>query len=149
MSVKLKNRDLEKQITKTEIPRKRGRPKGSKNKPKYPQPPVKVASIPEAPKKKRGRPKGAKNKQKTEVAIPQKPIAAQAIPATPEMNYCSSVAWLIEHMSTAELQYYRKRANRLEESLNAVIAADILSFLNVQDPTIRKKIKTHLENDIH
>jgi hypothetical protein len=46
-----------------EMKRKRGRPKGSKNKPK---------KIIEEPKRKRGRPKGSKNKSKKTVEEPKR-----------------------------------------------------------------------------
>ena len=63
-------------------PKKRGRPKGSKNKPKTPSPPTSISS----PPKKRGRPKGSKNKPKvTPSPAPSPSTASSTVITDPQV----------------------------------------------------------------
>lgn len=148
------------QITKTNHNNKkdaaaprRGRPKGSKNKPKnipVPTPPVEVV------RKKRGRPKGSKNKPKADstplpvpvpVAVERKPQRKEVLPVCkkPVMQPLQdAVCWLLSKMHPSEVQYYRKRASKLELDLEKTMALDLLAFFNVQDQELRKQIKTAL-----
>jgi hypothetical protein len=135
--------------------RKRGRPKGAKNKPKtYPLPGTIVAH------KKRGRPKGAKNKQKVSLSSESTNIVGSSSPIIPrkrgrppklpvaeqptqleEHPLLKAVKWLEKYMHPTELQYYKNRANKLGASLHVTLSSDILGFFNVQNPEICKQIK--------
>jgi hypothetical protein len=149
-----------------QAPRKRGRPKGSKNKPKDPAAIDQAAggaTPTEAVKRKRGRPKGSKNKTKllpeagTIVAYKKRgrpPKTPQTVVSTDQEtkpiqqeqqleNHPLMLAarWIEKHMHHAELQYYRTRSNRMSVSLHAAIVSDMLGFFNVQDSDICKQIK--------
>ena len=140
--------------------RGRGRPPGSKNKPKS----LTIATTDLGPKRGRGRPKGAKNKPKAGVVVEYKckeqDVPAQAEQpkkrrgrppkvetekkASPVSQECASqdhplleaVRWIEKSMHQTELHYYRSRASRAGVSLHVAMASDILGFFNVQDPEI-------------
>lgn len=135
--------------------RKRGRPKGAKNKPKtYPLPGTIVVQ------KKRGRPKGAKNKHKgsslpesTDTIVSSLPVIPRKRGRPPKLPVVEqptqleehpllkAVKWLEKYMHPTELQYYKNRANKLGASLHVTMSSDILGFFNVQNPEICKQIK--------
>jgi hypothetical protein len=100
--------------------RPRGRPKGAKNKPKEQEAPTVIAI-----KKPRGRPKGSKNK----IAAPEasKPDVKETVPVKVKKRANSvescekpihplipAILWLEKTMHPSQLQYYRSRANKLE-----------------------------------
>jgi hypothetical protein len=157
---------LEKKDSKTETmisvmkspeTRKRGRPKGAKNKPKQIQPVVESEFKP----KKRGRPKGAKNKPKEPSYVapaapkprgrPKKVTVEPVASSQPqETNHVDTMddhplvlaaKWLEKNMHQHEMQYYRTRASRNGVPLNCAIVSDILGFFNVQNADICKQIK--------
>lgn len=125
---------------------KRGRPKGSKNKPK----PEKVVVL---VKGKRGRPKGSKNKNKSEsiqippIAQPCKKkelrvhVTPQALKPSEEHPLFATAKWLAKNMHDAETQHYHRRASRNNVSFDHAVISDILGFFNVKDPEILKLIK--------
>jgi len=123
--------------------KKRGRPKGSKNKPKKPITPA-VCEV----GKKRGRPKGAKNKPRVDrLCVETKSTAVKLVKAKPakppeayELLYALA-HWLEKKMHPSEMQYYRSRATKLGCSIQQAVISDILGFFNVQDLEINKQIK--------
>ena len=123
------------------VKRSRGRPKGSKNKPKETKIVQDNAII-----KKRGRPKGSKNKKTLEHEEASPKIEASSVSVKPpaadqEHPLIVAVKWIEKHMHISQMQYYRSRAARNETSLHATMAADILGFFNVQNAEILKSIK--------
>ena len=123
--------------------KKRGRPKGAKNKPKHPPAPTERVVV-----KKRGRPKGAKNKPRVDrfcaetKPTPEKLVKAK--PAKPPEAYellHALAHWLEKKMHPSEMQYYRSRATKLGCSVQQAVISDILGFFNVQDLEINKQIK--------
>jgi hypothetical protein len=149
MTEKLKNQDsLE--IHPAVLPsgppvRRRGRPKGAKNKPKISNTAdaVNPAVAPVVQLvRRRGRPKGAKNKPKVaQTAIPVEPQLPVQEVQLEEHPLLKAVKWLEKYMHPCELQYYRNRANKAGVSLPVAMASDILGFFNVQNPEICKQIK--------
>lgn len=153
----------------TEPKRKRGRPKGAKNKPKVDN----LVIVKE--KRSRGRPKGAKNKPKQDSILVKAKERKSSVPCIsvnpakkppgrPRKNgppapahiklkgeqenntklehpLLAAINWLEKHMHHNELQYYRGRASKMSSTLHNAIASDILGFFNVQDPEICKQIK--------
>ena len=139
-------------------PKKRGRPKGSKNNPK-PSP----VKIDEVVVKKRGRPKGSKNKPKQQkiiepvaaykptvtrkkkpVGIEEKTSPKTKIPDnTDPVEHPLFVAakWLEKKMHPSEMQHYRSRSTRNGISIQHAIVADLFGFFNIQDPELSKQIK--------
>ena len=123
--------------------KKRGRPKGSKNKPKQPTAPAECVAA-----KKRGRPKGAKNKPRIDrLCVETKPAPAKLVKAKPakqpeayDLLYALA-HWLEKKMHPTEMQYYRSRAAKLGCSIQQAVISDILGFFNVQDLEINKQIK--------
>jgi hypothetical protein len=160
MTVKLLRRDSKKTrnnntIDVKVVQKKRGRPKGSKNKPK---------SIPAtSPVKRRGRPKGSKNKPKEVTSVvsvapvepPKKPRVSARVekstrqdtpkPATKQGEQAhplvSAVQYLEKYMSPQEAQYYQRRASRLNLPARSLMVQDILSIFNIQDAELKKTLK--------
>ena len=122
------------------IKRSRGRPKGSKNKPKE----TKIIQN-DGVVKKRGRPKGSKNKTtQPEETLPQVEVSSSfTAPVTTEGEHplITAVKWIEKHMHISQMQYYKSRAVRNETSVHFAMAADILGFFNVQNADILKSIK--------
>ena len=148
----------------TIVKRGRGRPKGSKNKPKTE---AVVAFNPGGLK--RGRPKGSKNKPKDIVAEERKhkpredseelrptetkvrrrkeviadyssaPSAVQ--PVEVEHVLYQAAKWLERNMSPIEVEHYRRRANRNSTTLHQAMVSDILGIFNIRDPEICKQFK--------
>lgn len=177
MNGKLKKKGLRKppkqakRSSREVIVKKRGRPKGSKNKPKEVSKVSKVLRSKAAQEKpKRGRPKGSKNKPKEPVPTPVvvipearpikpsrknicKPAPVRVEPSRNEKKLSEehplveTVKWLMKYMSPNELNYYRTRANRLNMPQTILMANDVLSIFNVQDNEIKKQIKTYFENE--
>jgi hypothetical protein len=159
MSGRSNERSLEKTVKTTSIVnnivpvKKRGRPKGAKNKPKLPastqeETPVKVSSG------KRGRPKGSKNKPKVtesfnNVAVPIIQEASVVKVETPkptpsvvgEHPIVEAIKWIAQNMHSTQVDYYRRRAVRHEVSMHYSMAADLIGFFNIQDPQLLKQIK--------
>jgi hypothetical protein len=139
-------------------PKKRGRPKGAKNKPKNIELPQQTAKVKEA-KRGRGRPKGSKNKPKSEenkILVKSKPRRSQetqeARPSKSEEKSSRqdsiqehplylAVNWLCSYMHNTQAQYYRARATRNGTSVHEAMLADVLGFFNVQNADILKLIK--------
>lgn len=144
MTEKLKENELKitsKSISDQNYPvkRSRGRPKGSKNKPKETKIIQKEGEV-----KKRGRPKGSKNKTTLEEeTLPKVEVSSSFTPPTTieEHPLITAVKWIEKHMHISQVQYYRSRAARNETTMHAAIAADILGFFNVQNAEILKSIK--------
>jgi len=143
MTVKSVKKGYQKTKSTNSPVKKRGRPKGSKNKPKQPAAPAECAVV-----KKRGRPKGAKNKPRVEricVEAKRKPIKAEEPkPAKRPDGYellQMLAQWLEKKMHPNEMQYYRSRATKLGYSVQQAVMSDILGFFNVQDLEINKQIK--------
>lgn len=145
----------------TNIKRGRGRPKGSKNKPKG-TPSADESKPPAVAGRGRGRPKGSKNKPKTGTTAPTVPQeSVQRAPITEKVivhsfaednselsaetldNHplMSAVSWIEKNMHHSQMSYYRARASRTASTLQHVIAADILGFFTIQDAPILKQIK--------
>ncbi len=154
MTENLNSQGLQKTLL-TEIPGsrpvvRRGRPKGSKNKPKlsHTADAVKPAELQQV--RRRGRPKGSKNKPKeAQVAPPVNPVQEVQ---TEDHPLLKAVKWLEKYMHPIELQYYRTRANKAGVPLHVAMASDVLGFFNVQDPEICKQIKKNnfiINNNTH
>jgi hypothetical protein len=140
------------------VPRKRGRPKGAKNKPKNAELPQQITQVKEA-KRGRGRPKGSKNKPKVEenkILVKSKPRRLEEVkevkPAKSEEKPSRqdniqehplylAVNWLCSYMHNTQTQYYRVRATRNGTSVHEAMMADVLGFFNVQNADILKQIK--------
>jgi hypothetical protein len=108
------------------------------------------------PVKRRGRPKGSKNKVaetpllverqarprriKLEEPVKQKIKAVEVDPfdSHPLMQ---AAKWLEKNMHQAEMYYYKSRASKLGVSVQQAVAGDLLGFFNVQEPNILKQIK--------
>ena len=167
MIEKSKRRGYERKTKKVDaasepVVRKRGRPKGAKNKPKQSVTPSEPAV---AVVRKRGRPKGAKNKPKD--IAPTMVIKVKAKPAPEEIKVkkeleqpddhplYAAVRWLEKHMHASQSAYYAKRAARAGATLHNAMLADILGFFNVQETSILKQVKknnfiaTITNNELH
>lgn len=113
------------------IKRKRGRPKGSKNKK------ISITADPVAvPAKKRGRP--PKLPRETTASAVAQLSCLEQLDNHPILE---AVKWLEKNMHQTELLYYRSRASKLQSTIHIAIASDILGFFNVQNADICKKIK--------
>jgi hypothetical protein len=143
MNVKSKEKAFLRSLKTTDtnsFKRGRGRPKGSKNKPKDSNPPVVVDKI----AKKRGRPKGSKNKPKdSEVEIVTEAKQSSSLIAAEKEAHplLQAAEWLEKYMSVVELAHYRRRAAKNEMSLHCAMVHDILGIFNVRDPEICKQLK--------
>ena len=146
------------------VKKTRGRPKGSKNKPKIEEI-VSQAKKPTEVLRKRGRPKGSKNKVKAEeskVSVKIKPRSevreistCRPISLAPKqkMEAAASqvelqghplylaVSWLCMHMHDTQTQYYRTRASKNGTTVHEAMLADVLGFFNVQNSNILKLVK--------
>jgi len=169
MTEKLTNRRISRKIqpipviVSNNLPvKKRGRPKGAKNKPKTPPALVQLTQS-VVKQARRGRPKGSKNKPKSspqpekKETAPKKrgrPFKSPQTAAPPvevqksvqsvqleEHPLLKAVKWLEKYMHPAEMLYYRNRANKMGVSLPVAMASDILGLFNVQNPEICKQIK--------
>ena len=136
--------------------KRRGRPKGAKNKPKQSTTPA-VAVV----AKRRGRPSGAKNKPKAakaetndnsvkkvsqvkqaEKSLRKKKAAEEKAPPPPEEHVLlTAVRWIEKNMHPSQVQYYRARANRAGITIHHSMISDILGFFNVQECELSKQIK--------
>jgi hypothetical protein len=140
-----KNKPKETKLVEVDpVVKKRGRPKGSKNLPKETKVTEDNAVV--AVVKKRGRPKGSQNKKTLEHEEASPKIEASLVfvkPSTVDQEHPLIVAvkWIEKHMHISQMQYYRSRATRNETSIHATMAADILGFFNVQNAEILKSIK--------
>lgn len=137
---------------------RRGRPKGSKNKPKSSHLIDVLSPAVTHKAKKRGRPKGVKNKPKSSPAVeniisstvqknrtrtsaPSKKQSSDKSTEIEDHPLLKALKWLEKYMHPAEMQYYRSRATKLGVSLHVAMASDVLGLFNVQDPEICKQIK--------
>jgi hypothetical protein len=135
--------------------KRRGRPKGAKNKPKQPTAPVVAIVV-----KHKGRPKGAKNKPKpacvepslkTAIKVsqvkqteksPQAKKPEEVKPPPPaEHVLLTAVRWIEKNMHPSQVQYYRARASRAGITIHHSMISDILGFFNVQECELSKQIK--------
>jgi hypothetical protein len=148
--------------------KKRGRPKGTKNKPKLPQKETqlqkrgrpkgaknkpKVDKVEVLAKGRRGRPKGSKNKPKSEPKqvpciaqqVKKKELRVHAIPQALKVDeehpLFTTAKWLAKNMHDAETQHYHRRASRNNVTFDHAVISDILGFFNVKDPEILKLVK--------
>jgi hypothetical protein len=153
MSVKSDERSSEKTVKTTSIVnavvvKRRGRPKGAKNKPKIPtstqeETPAKLSSG------RRGRPKGSKNKPKGDTVKVTAPVLNQehklevTKPTTSvgEHPIIEAIKWIAQNMHSTQVDYYRRRAVRHEVSMHYAMASDLIGFFNIQDPQLLKQIK--------
>lgn len=140
--------------------RRRGRPKGAKNKPKQ----IIVISEPPPTLKKRGRPKGTKNKPKAAQPITapvkvkkvlevsqvkqaekslqsKKPVEVKSPPPPAEHVLLTAVRWIEKNMHPSQVQYYRARASRAGITIHHSMISDILGFFNVRECELTKQIK--------
>lgn len=142
----------------TTVLKKRGRPKGAKNKPKNVELPQQTEKILEV-KRGRGRPKGSKNKPKLEKnkilvkSKPRKPEGSHEIRPVKSKEQSLSqdsvqghplylaVEWLCSYMHNTQTQYYKSRASKNGTSMHEAMLADVLGFFNVQNADILKSIK--------
>lgn len=120
--------------------KKRGRPPGSKNKPSLPEA---LPSPSPAVAKKRGRPPG--NKKKDTSVKPHKPEVAKVKPLTAsaveEHPLLVAAKWLEKKMHPSEMQHYRSRSMKNGLAVQHNIISDILGFFIVQDEEINKQYK--------
>lgn len=162
MSEKSKKKGLGTKTQKTTkvepVVKKRGRPKGSKNKNKsIPNPTPAAVQV-----KRRGRPKGSKNKLKEvkpleikqpKIKLPRgrpakkdkAPVQAN-VPKAPadaleEHPLFVAAKWLEKKMHSSEMQYYRSRAYKNGMSPQYAIVADLIGFFNIQDSELTKQVK--------
>ena len=137
----------------TDTPKKRGRPFGSKNKPKQP--------VDNSPQKavKRGHPKVNSPQEAVKLTRSSKLTKGQAKIAWTKVvaeeteqdklqahTLFTAAKWLEKHMHPSELQHYRGRANRKNVPILHEIVADILGFFNAKDEALLKFI--HKNNSI-
>jgi hypothetical protein len=143
-----------------QLVRRRGRPKGAKNKPKQ----IIVISEPPPILKKKGRPKGAKNKPKAakpanppQIVRPvvkvsqvkqtekrlqsKKPAEVKTPPPPAEHVLLTAVRWVEKNMHPSQVQYYRARASRAGITIHHSMISDILGFFNVRECELTKQIK--------
>lgn len=138
--------------------KKRGRPPGSKNKPKESAPSAAQVVI-----NKRGRPPGLKNKPRSEQPSDNK-VVRKTVKSKQDSDDSHSlsiattldslVKWLEKKMHPSEMQYYKSRASKQGATVQDMIIADILGFFNVQDPEINKHVKKNnfiatIKNELH
>ena len=155
--------DKNSQDSYTLVKRGRGRPKGSKNKPKTEG--IVLSFNPGGLKRGRGRPKGSKNKPKDIVVEDRKykpredseelhPAETKvrrrkslvesnttAQPVEVEHVLYQAAKWLERNMSPIEVEHYRRRANRSTTTLHQAMVSDILGIFNIRDPEICKQFK--------
>lgn len=152
MSVKSGERTSEMTST-TSIVKRRGRPKGAKNKPKLDI--VQEEKLIKPSSGKRGRPKGSRNKPKQPpvssnipvdniqvskpVVIPAEP--AVKIPQAGNHPLLDLLNWVEKKMHYTQMQYYQRRASKLEMSAKYLMASDILSLFSIQEPELLKTLK--------
>jgi len=161
MSEKLEEKEIStNQITivDSSAPKKRGRPPGSKNKPKLDKPAADQTAVDSVPKK-RGRPPGSKNKLKLEEASSPSPVSVPSVVVKkPDTNtqfipppsadivlmdhpLLLAARWVEKNMHPAEMHYYRSRASKNGLSVAHSIVSDLIGFFNIQDSDITKQIK--------
>jgi hypothetical protein len=136
--------------------KRRGRPKGAKNKPKQPTAPEVAIVV-----KHKGRPKGAKNKPKTVCVEPnpkpvikvsqvkqtekslqsKKPAEVKTPPPPAEHVLLTAARWIEKNMHPSQVQYYRARASRAGITIHHSMISDILGFFNVRECELTKQIK--------
>lgn len=138
------------EMTMTSIVKRRGRPKGAKNKPKLDI--VQEEKIPIISSGRRGRPKGSKNKPKqaflnttdnlSSIEPAVSPVASTAKSApTGTHPLIDLLNWVEKKTHHTQMQYYQRRASKLELSAKYLMASDILSLFSIQEPELLKTLK--------
>lgn len=152
MSVKSDERTSE-MISTTSIVKRRGRPKGAKNKPKFAI--VQEEKLINHSSGKRGRPKGSKNKPKqlpvvgslpAVIVQESKPVVIAVDPVIKPAQASNHpllevLSWVEKKMHHTQMQYYQRRASKLELSAKYLMASDILSLFSIQEPELLKTLK--------
>lgn len=134
--------------------KKRGRPKGAKNKPKVLN--IEQAEMPARVKRKYthklarpascvGQSVTPRVKHKARQVESTQPKASSKHSGKQETvedhPLFLAVKWLEKHMHHAEVQHYRGRASKSGTTVQMAMMSDILGFFNVQDAELCKQVK--------
>jgi hypothetical protein len=129
------------------VPRRRGRPKGSKNKPKTGAVIASASSLVGATASEFIAPQLVNNE--VVVSLPVKAVEINLPVQSHEASELSldghpviqAAKWLERKMPVVEIQYYKTRAAKQGVGVTNSIAMAILGLFNVQDQEIRKHAK--------